>query len=996
MDPDDFTVDICEECIAKMDFEAKDEKISETVKSLHPGKIKNGKGWTQWELGFINYLTGIRGKSGVPLNYVIRKPVAAGRVFHDDVERLVYEAMHEGVAFEEDNRTVYQLLKNCALETPAWEWIRSMDARQNGRQAMIALREHYDGPGEIEKRLAIAKKQLSDIHYRTEQTFPFESYITKLKSAFEILEECNEAYTERNKVSILLDRIQSNSTQIQAAKTTIRMSNELKTDFNAAANCLSEIVATVYPTAQVKYGRRVSSAHTSGRGRGGGRGHQPGRGGAARGFSGRGGGYKSNHPRPFNQKVVHGVDISDPTRNFTPQEWDKLTQEARNHIRSVRGAAKKAPPPAHKRKASAVEVDTTEIEEEVLSSAPSNEHIARPNFGKSAYKRNTSGVISTRRIAASSRSNANWVHGDIQVSKCEIDNHADTCCLGSNFVPLYFTGQQCEVQPFLDSYKSVTGVPVCSAVTAYDDEETGLTYLLEFNECLWMGDTMQHSLINPNQIRASGISLADNPYDKSNPIGFTDPETSKLFPFKIAGNVIYLLTRTPTNDEIINCERRIQMTSDAQWDPHQDLSPNIISQISTTFETQVNDDNNIDKLITNMYDCRAICALDTKRHSQISPEILAEKWRIGLQTAKDTLNATTQLGIRHAVHPLRRRYRTDILSLRYPRLKTTIYTDTLLTHTKSLAGFKVAQVYCNEALIRVYPIESRKDIGKTLQHFVEDVGVPDELVFDGAAEHTGKNTEFQSNARYFKIKLRQTEAATPRQNRAELAIRELKKKWRDRVVRLKVPFRLWDYALVYEAEIMSRTARGQSKRTGMERVTGNTPDISEWLDFAFYDYVWYWDNNASAIDTNPLLGRWLGVAHRVGSEMCYWVLTLTAKVVARTTVQHVTTLDSQLPEVASKLKAFDENILEKLRNVTFHDNISPDFPHLEDLLHDELETPDTPVTTDVEPTADAYDDNINAELVLPRGGAPMLARVTKRAKDDNGHSKSGKRGLTTI
>jgi hypothetical protein len=244
-DPANFTADVCEECISKMDYETKDEKMSETVKSLHPGKVKNGKGWTQWELGFINYLTGIRGKTGVPLQYIIRKDTPVGHVFQDDNEQLIHEAVHEGVAFEEDNRTVYQLLKNCALETPAWEWIRSMDGRQNGRQAMIALRLHYDGPGEIEKRLAQAKKQLSDIHYRTEQTFPFESYITKLKSSFEVLEECNEAYTERNKVSILLDRIQSNNTQIQAAKTTIRMSNELKADFNAAANCLSEIVATV-------------------------------------------------------------------------------------------------------------------------------------------------------------------------------------------------------------------------------------------------------------------------------------------------------------------------------------------------------------------------------------------------------------------------------------------------------------------------------------------------------------------------------------------------------------------------------------------------------------------------------------------------------------------------------------------------------------------------------------------------------------------------------
>ena len=32
-------------------------------------------------------------------------------------------------------------------------------------------------------------------------------------------------------------------------------------------------------------------------------------------------------------------------------------------------------------------------------------------------------------------------------------------------------------------------------------------------------------------------------------------------------------------------------------------------------------------------------------------------------------------------------------------------------------------------------------------------------------------------------------------------------------------------------------------------------------------------------------GRWLGIAHRVGSDMTYWVLTESGKMLARSTVQ---------------------------------------------------------------------------------------------------------------
>jgi hypothetical protein len=51
------------------------------------------------------------------------------------------------------------------------------------------------------------------------------------------------------------------------------------------------------------------------------------------------------------------------------------------------------------------------------------------------------------------------------------------------------------------------------------------------------------------------------------------------------------------------------------------------------------------------------------------------------------------------------------------------------------------------------------------------------------------------------------------------------------MVRKKVPKRLWDYGLIYESGILNRIPRGNNGRTGLEIVTGETPDISEWIDF---------------------------------------------------------------------------------------------------------------------------------------------------------------------
>ena len=70
---------------------------------------------------------------------------------------------------------------------------------------------------------------------------------------------------------------------------------------------------------------------------------------------------------------------------------------------------------------------------------------------------------------------------------------------------------------------------------------------------------------------------------------------------------------------------------------------------------------------------------------------------------------------------------------------------------------------------------------------------------------------------------------------------------------MKVTKRVWDYLTVWICETVnlsvfrSRYAKGQ---TDLEIIAGETPDISEYLDFGFYDWVTN-QNNAG-----------LGLSHR--------------------------------------------------------------------------------------------------------------------------------------
>jgi hypothetical protein len=161
-------------------------------------------------------------------------------------------------------------------------------------------------------------------------------------------------------------------------------------------------------------------------------------------------------------------------------------------------------------------------------------------------------------------------------------------------------------------------------------------------------------------------------------------------------------------------------------------------------------------------------------------------------------------------------------------------------------------------------------IAVALNAFVGDVGIPDTLVCDLASEQTGKNSDVMTLIRRLNIKMRMAEKGRgiTQNHRAETEIREIKTKWKTTIRSSQVPSRLWDYGLVYIAEIQSLLARGVDQRPGIERVTGNTVDISEWLDFDFFDRVWYWDQKKMDMtDEQARIGRWLDISHCVGSDM---------------------------------------------------------------------------------------------------------------------------------
>ena len=74
----------------------------------------------------------------------------------------------------------------------------------------------------------------------------------------------------------------------------------------------------------------------------------------------------------------------------------------------------------------------------------------------------------------------------------------------------------------------------------------------------------------------------------------------------------------------------------------------------------------------------------------------------------------------------------------------------------------------------------------------------------------------------------------------------------------------------------------------LQDATGDTPDISEYLGFVFYDHVSYKDNAGIGMTA---IRMWLGVSNRICGIMLYWILPHKVTVISIITVQHLTIIE---------------------------------------------------------------------------------------------------------
>ena len=314
------------------------DQVDTISKAADPGKFKDEKKWPDWEPAFVNYLSTIPGVEGIPLSYVVRANDAPDHQteFGDDfISRSVACAPLQGAAFRADARKVHQLLMNFLVAESAEQWIRGHVNQVNGRLDMVALRNHYSGEGNASRRIATAEKLRETLHYKSEHSLPFNTFLDRMQKMFNIFKEEGEPIPDNAQIRELFKRVQH--PQLQDTVKALRVRFDLDgITYTEAANHLT---AAVSELPEYQLARRTSSVQRV-------------RGGGNRG----GGGDKGKKKHQFKRESIYEPDGSIFTGYYS--NWRTLPKEDRDKVLAERARKKNGD---KKRKLSEIQTLSSDI-----------------------------------------------------------------------------------------------------------------------------------------------------------------------------------------------------------------------------------------------------------------------------------------------------------------------------------------------------------------------------------------------------------------------------------------------------------------------------------------------------------------------------------------------------------------------------------------------------------------------------------------------------------
>ena len=442
--------------------------------------------------------------------------------------------------------------------------------------------------------------------------------------------------------------------------------------------------------------------------------------------------------------------------------------------------------------------------------------------------------------------------------RTELDTYADTCVVGKNCLIVHAYNRWVTVTGYDPQLGCVKDLKVVAASIAYDCHKTGEVIIIRINQAIYI-KSMSNNLLCPMQLRMNDIKVFDcpkflieNPKEHDHTVILPCKRgDDHCIPLSLNGVTSYFPTRKPIQDAYTKAEHDdsiVDLTYDEpEWDPYSDtfndqeviaqktvdtksLSPNrffssvqIQRQVDATVVLDrssqstcvfseispcLNDDTFIAVMESNV--CTGV-QTNGQLHSSakkpgISAENLVQNWGIGLEAARRTVQATTQRAIRTVGCPtLSRRFRTNDRQLRYRRIRTDLFTDTMFYTVKSKRGNNCAQIFSHPSgWCRAFPCVKKSQAHEVLSPLFKRDGVPNDMVMDGSKEQT--LGEFKRKCRECSCHIKQVEPYSPWCNSCEVSIKMLKLATGRDLRQSKCPKVLWDDCIERQAYTRSFTA----------------------------------------------------------------------------------------------------------------------------------------------------------------------------------------------
>jgi len=128
-----------------------------------------------------------------------------------------------------------------------------------------------------------------------------------------------------------------------------------------------------------------------------------------------------------------------------------------------------------------------------------------------------------------------------------------------------------------------------------------------------------------------------------------------------------------------------------------------------------------------------ISSLQAGQPVGIDSKTLSKLWLVSESLAKGAIDQNTQLCRHNADNTLSRQFTTNDRMLRYRRIQSVFFTDTMFASpkAKSTRGNTCCQVFVSDkGFVAVYPMKSQTEFETALHWFCKQVGVPVSLILD--------------------------------------------------------------------------------------------------------------------------------------------------------------------------------------------------------------------------------------------------------------------------